>query len=236
MRNWLHAGMVQMESEKMSKSLGNIVLARDVVEQYGGETARYWMLASSLRSQAVFSDDTLDDAARALRTVANVPRVCPSRSRRRQRRLFPPPTGDHRGDPAPEGAGAEFIARFLDAMDDDFNSAEAFAAIHDLVQRGQQAASRGPSAAMRPSARRWPASSRSFLELTSVLELPARVQGGRFRGSSVAWSSTCSSCESPPAPRRRSTRADAIRDRLTELGVAIEDTPAGPRWRVSGTG
>src|SRR5918999_749884 len=64
-RYWLHAGMVQMETEKMSKSLGNVVLAHEVLKHYPGEAVRYWMFQSSYRSQAVFSGDALSDATQS---------------------------------------------------------------------------------------------------------------------------------------------------------------------------
>jgi len=230
---WLHAGLVQMESEKMSKSIGNIVLARDVVQQYGGETARYWMLASSLRSQAVFSDDTLDDAARSLerwRTFLEAAwhalgDEAPTASSTYRRVL---------SDPAPEGVGAEFISRFLAAMDDDLNSAEAFAAIHDLVREGNrmiEGAQRGDEAERKSLA----GILEVFLELTSVLnfrlESPAD-DSGLVAGLVEYLLELRESARSDSA----FARADEIRDRLTQLGVSIEDTPAGPRWRVSGTG
>ena len=232
-RNWVHAGLVQMESEKMSKSLGNIVLAHDVAEQYGGETARYWMLASSLRSQAVFSDDTLDDAARSLerwRTFLEAARHAlgddaPTPSSSYRRRL---------GDSAPEGVGAEFISRFLAAMDDDLNSAQAFAAIHDLVREGNrmiEGAQRGDEAERKSLA----GILEVFLELTGVLNfrLESKAEDSNLVGGLVEY---LLELRESARSERAFERADEIRDRLTQLGVAIEDTPAGPRWRVSGTG
>jgi cysteinyl-tRNA synthetase len=232
-RYWLHAGLVQMESEKMSKSLGNIVLARDVIEQYGGETARYWMLASSLRSQAVFSDDTLDDAARSLerwRTFLEAARhalgdEAPKASTSYRRPL---------SDPAPEGAGAEFISRFLASMDDDLNSAEAFAAIHDLVREGNrliEGAQRGDEAERKSLA----GILEVFHELTNVFNfrLESRVDDSELVGGLVEY---LLELRESARSERAFARADEIRDRLTQLGVSIEDTPAGPRWRVSGTG
>jgi cysteinyl-tRNA synthetase len=232
-RNWVHAGLVQMESEKMSKSLGNIVLAHDVVEQYGGETARYWMLASSLRSQAVFSDDTLDDAARSLerwRTFLEAARHALGDD-------APTPSSSYRrpmSDSAPEGVGAEFISRFLAAMDDDLNSAQAFAAIHDLVREGNrliEGAQRGDEAERKSLA----GILEVFLELTSVLNfrLDSKAEDSNLVGGLVEY---LLELRESARSEKAFERADEIRDRLTQLGVAIEDTPAGPRWRASGTG
>ncbi|MDQ3770731.1 MAG: cysteine--tRNA ligase [Actinomycetota bacterium] len=230
-RNWVHAGLVQMESEKMSKSLGNVVLARDVIAHYGGEVGRYWMLASSLRSQAVFSDDSLDDAARSLerwRTFLEAARhalgdEAPAPSGRAQRPL---------DGPGPEGGGAEFIARFIAAMDDDFNSAQAFAAVHDLVSEGNRLVE---GAQRREEGERKSLAGllEAFLELMGVLnlKLDAKADDSQLVGGLVEYL-----LELREAARKEKAfeRADEIRSRLTDLGVAIDDTPAGPRWRVSG--
>ena len=230
-RYWLHAGLVQMESEKMSKSIGNVVLARDVIQQYGGEIGRYWMLSSSLRSQAVFSDDTLDDAGRALdrwRTFFESAQhalgdEAPAAAATRQRPIK---------GPEPEGAGAEFIKRFIDAMDDDFNSAEAFAAVHDLVREANrlvEGAQRGDDAERKTLAGMLEA----FLELTGLLNfrLDAKAGDSQLVGGLVDY---LLELRELAREEKAFERADAIRERLTELGVAIDDTPAGPRWRVSG--
>ena len=202
-----------------------------MIQKYGGEIARYWMLSSSLRSQAVFSDDTLDDAGRALdrwRTFLEAAQhalgdEAPAGAATRQRPL---------DGPEPEGAGAEFIARFIDAMDDDFNSAEAFAAVHDLVREANrliEGAQRGDDAERKTLAGMLEA----FLELTGLLNfhLDAKAGDSQLVGGLVDYL-----LELRELARREKAfeRADAIRERLTELGVAIDDTPAGPRWRVSG--
>ena len=232
-RNWVHAGLVQMESEKMSKSIGNIVLARDVIEQYGGETGRYWMLASSLGSQAVFSDDTLDDAARSLERWSTFLEA----ARHALGTEAPTPSPPYRrpiGDPAPEGVGAEFITRFLSSMDDDFNSAQAFAAIHDLVREGNRmvdGAQRGDEAELKSLA----GILEVFFELTGVLSFrfASKAENPELVGHLVEY---LLELRESARSDRAFDRADEIRDRLTKMGVAIEDTPAGPRWRLSGSG
>ena len=225
-RHWLHAGMVQMESEKMSKSLGNVALAHDVLESYPGEVARYWAVMGSYRSQVVFSDESFEDA----------------RVARERLRTFLDATRHVLGDEMPEpqvvtrpddDVGSEFVARFIAAMDEDFNSAEALAAIHDLVRAGNKvldAAQRGDADA-RSDLRRLAA---DFLELTDVF-------GFRFEDAVVSSKLLSGLVEYLLELREQARtenafdRADAIRQKLTELGVAVEDTPAGPRWRAVGS-
>ncbi|MGH2734509.1 MAG: DALR domain-containing protein, partial [Actinomycetota bacterium] len=228
-RYWVHAGLVQFESEKMSKSLGNTVLAHDVVEEVPGEAARYWALSSSYRAQAVFSDESLHDATQAYERIktfyesvrhvlgADTP-VWPEQPRR-------PPDDAHS-----EGPGAEYLDRFLTALDDDFNSAEALAAVHDLVRAGNrhmEGAQRDDASDRKALAQLFAV----FLELATVLN---------FRFESTAGDSELLAglidyllgLREQARGEKAFDRADAIRAKLEELGVAVEDTPAGPRWRI----
>jgi len=223
-RHWLHAGMVQMESEKMSKSLGNVVLASEVVERYPAEVVRYWMLQSSYRNQSVFSGETLDDA---------------KASYERWWTFFT--AALHAlGDRAPSGPQVRreseddetwpgYVRRFVEAMDDDFNSAEAFAVIHDLVREANKRiedAQRGDEQARADLAEL----TTVFLELTGVFgfdfaragadeELTRRVEDLLQQRERAR-------------EQRDFTTADEIRDTLTEMGVVIDDTPSGPRWHL----
>ncbi len=230
-RYWLHAGMVQMDAEKMSKSLGNVALARDVLQKFPGEAVRYWMLQGSYRSQVVFSQAALEDAVASYerwRTFADSARHAlgevPQGSRT-QRPL---------GEEVAPGAASEHVSAFIAAMDDDFNSAEAFAAVHELVRHGNTSLSealQGDASARRDLAEQLEA----FVELTSVL-------GFRFSGSTAAGSELTDRLIEYLLDRRARARedkdfaeADEIREKLAEIGIQIEDTPSGARWRISAT-
>ena len=223
-RYWLHAGMVQMESEKMSKSLGNVALARDVVAEYPGEVTRYWALTGSYRSQVVFSEVALDDASQAydrLKTFVVAARHVLGED-------MPARTPVSRDEDAIETSG--YITRFIDAMDNDFNSAEALGVVHDLVRAGNKAIE---------GAQRDDDAARSelkmlvmdFLELTDVLGLSFAdaVGSSELLDGLVSY---LLDLREQARTEKAFDRADAIRDKLIELGVAVEDTPAGPRWRV----
>ena len=227
-RYWLHAGMVQMDAEKMSKSLGNVALAREVLSNYPREAVRYWMLQGTYRSQVTFSAAALDDAVQSFerwRTFVD--------STRHALGELPSPAANVRPVDAeiPDAPGADAIKAFIAAMDDDFNSAEAFAALHELVREGNKrmgAAQEGDGSA-RTELRQLAA---AFLELTGVLGFTFTTHGGNSEllGGLIDYL----------LDRRERARqakdfaqADEIRDKLTELGVQIEDTPAGARWRIS---
>lgn len=225
-RHWMHAGMVQMESEKMSKSLGNVVLAREVSERFGGEQARYWVLMSAYRAQAVFSEDTLNDASQAYERW----------------KIFAEATRHVLGDDYPNDAwpavrdddslqeASGYVTRFIEVMDDDFNSAGAFAVIHDLVREGNRLledAQRGDEQQLKALAE----ITGSFVELTGVLGFAFGTTEGNLELVGGLLDYLLELREQARA-EKAFDRADGIRDRLTELGVTIEDTPAGPRWRL----
>ena len=223
-RYWLHAGMVQMESEKMSKSLGNVALAHDVVEAYPGEVARYWALQGSYRSQVVFSDASFEDA----RTAHERLQQFLASARHALGDEMPAPARAVRGDDDVEATG--YIARFIEAMDDDFNSAAALAVIHDLVRNGTksiEAAQRGDAGALEEIKQHVV----DFLELTGVMGF--RFETGAASSELVdGLVSYLLELREQARDEKAFDRADSIRDRLVELGVSVEDTPAGPRWRV----
>ncbi|MGI8774579.1 MAG: cysteine--tRNA ligase [Actinomycetota bacterium] len=225
-RHWMHAGMVQMGTEKMSKSLGNVALAREVIERWGGDVVRYWCLSGSYRSQALFTESTVDDAAQGLdrwRTFY--------RSARHALGDDWPVLDDAPVRPDTSDATIpQYVGRFIEAMDDDFNSAGALGTVHDLVREGNrrlegtQTGDENDRSALR-------AIVAEFLELISVLgfELTASEVGSELVGGLLDY---LLELREQARSDRAFERADAIRDRLTELGVNIEDTPAGPRWRL----
>lgn len=228
-RHWIHAGLVQMDAEKMSKSLGNVVLVRDLLEHYPGVVARYWVLTSSIRSQAIFTSSALDDANQAYERLKNFFDVAahvlgeampdaPSNARRPIDDDIP--TGEHLG----------FVARFVEEMDDDFNSAGALAVLHDLVRSGNKLledVQRGDEDARKALVSHVEA----FLELTGVLNLhfESATVGSELAGSLIEF---LLDLREKAREEKAFDRADAIRAKLGELGVAIEDTPSGTRWRI----
>jgi cysteinyl-tRNA synthetase len=226
-RHWSHAGLVQMESEKMSKSLGNFVLTKDVLEEYRGEVVRYWALSASYRSQVVFSDGALADAEHAYERW----------------RIFHGSASHFLGDEMPVGGRVrralddpidnERIEAFVGALDEDFNSAGAFAVVHDLVRDANkrlESAQHGDDDARKELI----SLAESFVEMIAVL-------GFQFETENVQSSIVSGlvgyllELREDARKERAFDRADGIRSRLHDLGVVVEDTPTGPRWRIGGT-
>ena len=226
-RHWLHAGLVQMEAEKMSKSLGNVVLVRDLLEQYSGMVARYWVLTASYRTQASFTEAALEDARQAYERLENFLDV----SRHALGAEMPSePAASRRpnGEPIEDDDG--WIQRFVQAMDDDFNSAGALAVIHDLVRAGNKLVNEvqnGQEEARKPLRKHV----ELFLEMTQVLNIgfEQRSVASELTGDLISF---LLELREQARAEKAFERADAIRTRLQDLGIAVEDTPAGPRWKV----
>jgi cysteinyl-tRNA synthetase len=226
-RNWLHAGLVQMDAEKMSKSLGNVVLANELLEMYPGEALRYWAIAGSYRSQAAFSEAALQDALQGWERWRNFLEA----ARHALGDDMPQASAHVRplDDEIPtEGAGS-YIVRFVAAMDDDFNSSEAIAVVHDLVRE----ANKRVEVAQRDAAE----DRQDLIELTKTFLEMTEALGFRFSSAEVSSQLTDDLVQlllelrDEARAEKAFARSDKIRDRLASIGVMVEDTPAGPRWR-----
>ena len=230
-RHWLHSGLVQMDAEKMSKSLGNFVLVKDILGRRSGESVRYWGLAGSYRAQPTFSEESLKDAEQGYERWktfcessahllgADMPRLTEAPRRAVE-------------DAIQDSGFESFVARFVEALDDDFNSAGAFAAVHEVVREGNrllETAQHGDEAARGQLIE----SVGAFLEMTNVLGFTFETEAA---GSELVAGLVEYLIELRQQAREEKAfaRADEIRDRLVALGVAIEDTPAGARWRLGG--
>jgi cysteinyl-tRNA synthetase len=228
-RHWLHSGMVQMESEKMSKSLGNVELAHDAVKAFGREAVRYWALSGSYRSQVTFSEAALTDASAAYerwRTFYLAARHALGEDMPDRREV----AARRAEDAVVDGQSADFINRFVGAMDDDFNSPEAFAAVHDLVREANKNIDEAQRGAAEARAKLVEFAG-SFVELTSVLGFEFELATGStdLVNGLVEF---LLRLREEARTEKAFDRADQIRSELTHLGVTIEDTPAGPRWRL----
>ncbi len=230
-KQWLHAGLVQMESEKMSKSLGNVVLVQDVIERYAPEAARYWALTGSYRTQVTFSDRALEDAAQAYERLKTFWVSC-GHALGAQRPDIPlnparPPADNPAGDEA-----GHYLGRFIAALDDDFNTASALAVVHELVRAGNKSLEAAERDGDDKEGERLTELAGAFAEMSAVLgfQFPAGESSSELVAGLVEYL-----LELREQSRRGKEfeRADAIRSRLTDLGVAIEDTPSGARWRVT---
>ncbi|HIF9133667.1 TPA: cysteine--tRNA ligase [Photobacterium damselae] len=204
---WMHSGMVMVDREKMSKSLGNFFTIRDVLNHYDPETVRYFLMSGHYRSQLNYSEDNLKQARSALE------------------RLY---TSLRGLDTSVEAAGGEeFVARFKEAMDDDFNTPEAYSVLFDMAREINRLKTDDMAAASVLGAR--------MRELADVLGLlgqepEAFLQSGA-NDDDVAEIEALIQQRLDARATKDWAAADQARDKLTEMGIILEDGPQGTTWR-----
>jgi cysteinyl-tRNA synthetase len=212
-RVWLHAEHLFVEGQKMAKSLGNFFTLRDLLERGHDPLAiRYLLISVPYRQKLNFTFDGLHAAAAGIERIGNTLR----------RLTHTPPAG---GDGALAVADVEAFERELDAgLADDLNTARALAALHQLLTRVNQALDgAGIVAAARARL------DAALTRVDSILGIVPRHERGAVDADVDALIA-----ERVAARRARDfSRADAIRQELTDRGIALEDTPHGTVWRRS---
>ena len=216
-RYWMHNGMLQMGGEKMSKSLGNLVTIEDFLAEHEADVLRMMVLSSHYRSPLKFTAETIAQAEKALERLRGGMR---------------PAHANAAGAPdevvaALNGQAAAAKEGFIAAMDDDFNAAAALGRLFDLVRAINQARDGGATAAQLQPAQE------ALRELAGVLGLDLTKQPPQKQGNAEAapFIDLLIEIRTDLRAAKQWALADKIRDRLTEMGVLLEDTPGGTLWR-----
>ncbi|MFM5545199.1 cysteine--tRNA ligase [Aeromonas veronii] len=203
---WMHSGMVMVDKEKMSKSLGNFFTIRDVLAHYDAETVRYFLMSGHYRSQLNYSEDNLKQARAALERMYTALRDLPV---------------------AVAAGGDEQVARFKEAMDDDFNTPEAYSALFDLVREINRQKAEDMVVAAGLGAR--------LRELGAVLGIlqqdPEAFLKGDEADEEVAEIERLIAERNQARADKNWAAADAARNRLTEMGIVLEDSAGKTSWR-----
>ncbi|NOQ77457.1 MAG: class I tRNA ligase family protein, partial [Methylococcaceae bacterium] len=208
---WMHNGFVRVDEEKMSKSLGNFFTVRDVLKKYRPEIIRFFVLSSQYRSPLNYSDEQLDDAGAALT------------------RLY---TALRGVEVSMNACDHEYKARFEEAMDDDFNTAEALAVLFDLARELNKVKSDVVRAGMLAG---------TLKVLAGVLGILQGEPEEFLKGGDVAGGLSEDEINQQIQARvdaknnKDWAKADEIRDQLKEQGIIVEDIAGGTSsWRREG--
>ncbi len=219
-RYWLHAGYLQLESEKMSKSLGNFFTLRDLLTEHPAEVIRFFLLSSHYRSPLSYLPDSLSQAKSALSRLYTVLRDLPVTVHmldKIKEKLVQPHTT----------ATYPFYQKFMDAMDDDFNTPVAFSVLFELAHTAQRLRAIDEMAAYHHVA--------LLKYLGNVLGLlqedPVQfMQTGVTDGDGEKINALIAAREAARA-NKNWVEADRIRDELQSLSVVLEDGAGGTQWR-----
>ena len=215
-RHWMHNAWVTAAGEKMSKSLGNGALVSEVTARYPARAVRLYLAAPHYRSAIEFSDSSLDEAAAQLARIDS----------------FLDRAADFLGGP---GAAASSVpAAFADAMDDDLGTPAAMAVVFDTIRAGNKALEASDADGVHAA----------FADVRTMLGIlgldpydptwTAKTAGRDLKPVVDGLVAAMLAQREDARARKDYPAADAIRDRLTELGLVIEDTAQGARWTMGG--
>ncbi|MFZ1641584.1 MAG: cysteine--tRNA ligase [Candidatus Contendobacter sp.] len=223
---WMHNGFVQVNEEKMSKSLGNFFTVRKVLQRYLSEEVRLFILSSHYRGPLNYSDDNLEHAKASLTRLYTTLRGLPVLDA-----------------PVDEG----WRARFEQAMDDDFNTPAALAVLFDLVREVNRLRTEDEAAAARLGASlKYLGGFLGLLESDPEIYLQNSLANNDMSGTAVLPTLSARGIAGPldesaigkliaqrAAARtaRNWAEADWVRVLLREAGIVLEDTPKGTTWR-----
>jgi cysteinyl-tRNA synthetase len=203
-RYWLHNGLMQQDKQKMSKSIGNLVSIKDALDHFSSDAIRLFILSSHYRSPLAYSEEALEASER-----------CAERLRWAL-------THQANSGKGVTVLNAEpFEKKFVEAMDDDFNTAQAIAVLFELTREINRGTEQGVDITE---------AQRTLLKLTGILGLTLKEKA-QPTSDAGAFISLLVSVRDNLRQNQQWQLADKIRIGLADLGIILEDTPQGTRWK-----
>lgn len=214
----MHCGALRVGDDKMSKSLGNFWTIRDALAKYDGEVLRYFLLRSHYRSQVAFSEEHVGEARTGLTRLYTALRDTPP-------------------DGAPLDWNEPHAARFAEAMDDDFNTPTAMAALFDLASESNRTRSAALARQLKSLGatlgllQRPPA---DFLQGRGAHGMHAETVGLQVQIGDAGRIQALIAERASAKKAKNFAEADRIRAQLAAEGIVLEDSAAGTTWRRAG--
>ena len=203
-RYWLHNGLMQLDRQKMSKSIGNLVSVKDALNHFSSDAIRLFILSSHYRGPLTYSEQALEASERGVERLR-----CAVTHRANMDQ------GTAMLDAQP------FERKFTEAMDDDFNTAQAIAILFELTKEINRGFEQGVNITE---------AQHTLLKLADILGLTLKEKT-RVTPDAEAFIRLLISTREDLRQNRQWELADKIRSGLADLGVTLEDAPEGTRWK-----
>jgi len=221
---WMHNGFITVNSEKMSKSLGNFFILRDILAKYPADVVRYYLIATHYRSPLDFDDGKLEEARKALGRLKTTLILT---------KEF---MDDHEYSSEPDEAGQQMLAKveemqkkFIEAMDDDFNTAMAIGFLFEISHslNSYMAAADRKKASDQAAVKK---AHKIFYELLSVLGIIMERESAGSPNIDMLLQLLLD-LRTMVRQEKDYAMSDSIRDKLISLSIKVEDSPSGSRFR-----
>ena len=206
-RYWLHNGLLSIDEDKMSKSIGNVISVGEALNMFSPAALRLFFLSSHYRNPLVYSEQNIAAQERAIDRIRNAASA-----------------EERSADGEPLDA-APYMSAFIAAMDDDLNTPRALAAIFDLSRQINRAREDGKSVS---------AAQRNLRDLAVVLGIDVDAKHDDASGDIAPFVDLLVQTRADLRAARQYALADKIRDNLAALGVTLEDGGGGTEWRIRG--
>jgi len=203
-RYWLHNGLMQLDKQKMSKSAGNLVCVEDILDRFSSDALRLFVLSSHYRGPLAYSEEALDANERGVE---------------RLRSALSQKGNEDQGTAALDTEPLK--RKFVESMDNDFDTPQAIAVLFELAKEINRGAEQGVNIAEAQN---------TLLELAGILGLTLKEKAQPAPEAEV-FISLLASIRDDLRQNQQWQLADKIRKGLADLGVTLEDTPEGTRWK-----